>query len=62
MRRPAHPDHPLNMPAEDWRCGYYAAAAALPPDQAEVGETGQGLAYDAAGKAELPLQFLFGGQ
>jgi hypothetical protein len=29
---------PLNVPAEDGRCGYYAAAAALASDQAEVGK------------------------
>jgi hypothetical protein len=31
---------PLDVPAEDGRCGYYAAAAALPTDQAEVSQTG----------------------
>jgi hypothetical protein len=28
----------LDVPAEDRRCGYYAAAAALASDQAEVGK------------------------
>jgi len=51
----------LNVAAEDGRCGYYAAAAALASDQAEVRKAGQGLTHDAAGDAELPLQFLFGG-
>jgi hypothetical protein len=52
----------LNVPAEDRCCGYYASAAALASDQAEVRKAGQGLTHDAAGDAKLPLQFLFGGQ
>ena len=52
----------LNVPAEDRCCGYDASAAALASDQAEVRKAGQGLTHDAAGDAELPLQFLFGGQ
>jgi hypothetical protein len=52
----------LHVPAEDRCCGYDAAAAALSPYEAEVGEAGQGLAYDTAGDAELLLEFLFRGQ
>src|SRR5687767_10611141 len=50
------------MPAEDWCGGDDAAAAALAANQSEVGQSGQGLPYHAAGNAELFLEFLLGRQ
>jgi len=56
------PAGPLQVPAEDRGGGHDAAAAALAADQAKVGESGQRLAYNAAGDTELFLEFLFGGK
>ncbi|GEB65657.1 hypothetical protein SAT01_31050 [Sinomonas atrocyanea] len=52
----------LELAPEDWRGCHDTAPAALASDESEVGQAGEGLAHDAAGDAELPLQFFLGGQ